>query len=304
MPPQAKKETSLKDAAFGALADIQGLIGHAAKAISHDTAGFSRTIGEAAWLLAAAWATMVIGGMLVGLALVYGLAVLVPALPVWAWFAIIGLPTVGAGVVLCISARQKLASLQPDPAEVDETADDARQTAEQLGENIESAKASINRGVESMKSAVESIKQSVDLNHQVQQRPWIMLFGAAGLGFVGGAILHSATGRADQRHPGNGRTRTGDVGPQPPERQEDPGMFAKLGDLFAPQAQLARDVAVGTIFQLARDWVRDGKKSPLSQPMKDFFDESEKKFGGRTPPPNAAKAAATNGVQEAPPPVD
>jgi len=296
MPPQEAKEMTLTEAAVSALAELQGLVRHAAKAMTYDTAGFSRTVGEAAWLLAGAWATMVVGGVLLSLGLVYGMAVLLPAVPVWAWFAIIGLPTVAVGVVLCVSARQRLASLQPDPVDMEKATEEAGQTAERLVENIESAKASINRGVESMKSTVESLEHAVDLNYQVQQRPWVMVSGAAGLGFIGGAILNSAAGRAKPRPSSNGHRGAGNMGPQQSESQDEPSILDKLGDLLAPQAQIVRDLAVGTLFTIARDFARDGFSTTATKAAQEPADESARTKEGRTPPPNTAKTASTNGA--------
>ena len=302
MSARTDKDTSLTEAAVGALADVQGLLKHAAKAITFDSAGLSRTVGEAASLLAAAWAMMVIGGVLVCMALVYGPASVLPSVPVWAWFAVVGVPTIGVGATLCLGARAKFTSLQPTSEVTTASTEDAVKMAEHLGENIESAKASIHRSFESMKATVESIEHAVDLNYQVQQRPWAMLAGAAGLGFVGGAIINSASDRTAHRNPGNGHTATGMPGPQWPSTQDEPGLFGKLGDLIAPQAQLARDIAIGALFGLARDWAREGVSKPLSQPVNDFFDQAAAKFNGRTAsqaaktPAAEAQAVATQGT--------
>ena len=297
MSPRTDKDPSLTQAAVGALADVQGLLKQAAKAMTYDTAGLSRSVTQAAGLLAAAWATMIIGGVLVCLALVYALALLLPVVPLWAWFAVVGLPTLGVGVILCASARQRLASLQPMPGTATETAEEVGQMATHLGESIESAKASISRTVDTVKSTVESIEHAVDLNYQVQQRPWAMLAGAAGLGYVGGAIIHAATDRASHRqHAANGHTPGNASDTEWTSRRDEPGLFDKLGDLIAPQAQLARDIAIGALFGLARDWAREGVSKPLSEPVNDFFDRAAKKFGGDTPPQEKKKASATNGA--------
>ena len=81
-------------------------------------------------------------------------------------------------------------------------------------------------------------------------------------------------------------------------RSNGPGIFAKLGEALAPQAELARQVAIGALFSLARDFAHDAVAKPMAQPVDDFFNDAAKKFGGRPLSPGALSSFGARAVPE------
>lgn len=264
---------------------IHRMLRRTAGLLDTDVRGISRTLSESAWRLTLAWASLVVGGTLASFAAVHALAALNPALPLWSWYGLVGLPAMVLGAVLLLSARTKLTQLQPLDEHAVEIVCEMAQIAGQLSERLESTTGTI-------KSTVESIRSATDLRQQVEKRPWAMFAGAASLGYVSGAMLvarapashppHAvAPERAGQDRAPQGATSGSSEALEPDSAPREPGILEKLGEVLAPQMELARQIAIGTIFSLVRDLARDAMPQPLEQPVDDFFNGATKKFGGR-----------------------
>lgn len=274
----------LPDAA-GPAHKIHRMLRRTAELLDTDVRGLSRTLSESAWRLTLAWASLVVGGTLASFTLVHGLAALNPALPLWCWYGLVGLPVTALGAALLVSAGTKLTQLQPLDEHAVEIVCEMAQIAGQLSDTLESTTGTI-------KSTVESIRSATDLGQQVEKRPWAMFAGAASLGYVSGAILVARTPasrpptpaapeRVGQENGPQGATPVRSGVREPDLVPREPGVLEKLGEVLAPQMELARQIAIGTIFSLVRDLARDAMPHPLEQPVDDFFNGAAKKFGGR-----------------------
>jgi len=253
----------------------------------------------------AAWALLVIGGILIAFSIVYALTVLLPTVPPWALSGVVGIGVLLIGGGLQFQARQKLEVFRPLQAHTADLANEATQVAGHFDEAITATKDALSRTTASVNEVAQTIKKSTDIHYQVDQHPWAMFAGAACLGYVGGALLNGAgrqshapmashLGHAPSHTtPSNGAITNGNA-PLPESPVEEAGLFEKFGDLLAPQATLLREIAVGTIFALARDLARDAVAKPFAQPIEDFFNDATKKFGGRPVPPGQFKAAAVS----------
>lgn len=262
----------------GILNDLQHLMRNVARFIAIDSAGLSRTVRETAGVMTLAWTAIATGGLLLGFALVHALVALYPGTPVWIGFGVVGLPVLLAGGGLFIAAQSRLESLRPLHVRAVELANETAQIAGHANDAIESTRSSIHKTVGSVQATVNSVKSATDLRHQIEMRPLAMFAGAAGLGYAGGVLLNSNTVGTPRAHPA--RAATG-KDPDTESASEEPGIFAKLGEVLAPQAELAREIAIGAIFSLVRDLARDAVAKPLEQPVDDFFNGAAKRFGGR-----------------------
>lgn len=240
----------------------------------------------------AACAVLTIGGTLVCFALIYALTALFPAMPLWAFFGAVGVAVLGVGGGLIMAARTRIAALQPLNDESAALVGEAVAVGNRVVETIESTKAAVCDTVATVTGAVASIKEATNVSHQVEKHPWVMFAGAAGLGYVGGMLIDAASGPASPRSsvpPMNGAGPADRAGVSSPagerffanESHAAPGFLGKLGDVLGPQAEVLREIAIGTLFGLARDLVRDVVSKPLEQPVDNFFNGAARNFGGR-----------------------
>ncbi len=75
--------------------------------------------------------------------------------------------------------------------------------SEAVNETVGSVKEAVHETVQTVKESVHetmhSVKEVFDIRHQAAVRPWMMMTGAVGLGFLGGLLAHRISG--DGRHP-------------------------------------------------------------------------------------------------------
>ncbi len=280
----------MSDSALGALSDTQFLLRRAARLLAYDPSSMTRAARDSAKWLALAWGVLIIGGVLVGFGVGQTLHAQFPQLPLGVWFAGLGLATLVGGGVLIGKGRGKLDALQPFQGDTAAAAAEAGQVVVRVDEAIESTKDALRRTADTLHETIASVKQATDLTYQVDQRPWTMVAGAAGVGFVGGTLLNATSARPAESHtPHAGNGSTGNLGgPHAPSH----GLFAHLGDALAPHAGLAREIAVGALFGMARDFARKGVSKSFEGPMDDFFNDAAKRYGVRPTPSGASKTAA------------
>lgn len=290
MPAPAQKTPTAYQIVIEAISETQKLFSRAAGFFSTDARRVSIEICESIQKAMGAWAALIVGGILFGTGLVQALVVYAPALPSWIGYLLTGSAVLITGAMLFAGAQTKLGSLDTLGEHATEVADDAVLIAGQVNDVVVSARESIQSGVDSVKSTVESIRHATDISYQVERRPWTMFATAAGLGFVGGTILISAPPKRASHlvHSSSAATTTPETGPAGDDTTAEyghapaeSGFVAKLGELLAPQATLARELAIGALFSLARDFAHDAVAKPMVQPVDDFFNDAARKFGGR-----------------------
>lgn len=289
MSASVQKPPTAYRIAIEAISDAQMLLKRAAGFANMDAKRLSMEMRESIRMAAGAWAALCVGGTLIGIGLVHALGALAPELPLWAGYLLTGSAALVVGAGFYSFSRARLESLEPLREQAAEIANDAVLVADQVSEAVLSTKESIQSGVDSVKSAIESARNATDINYQVEHRPWTMFIAAAGIGFVGGNLLnaHPAGPTIQAAHQGNGSAhhsaefKSAGAGGSVHSATEAPGLVAKLGGLLAPQAELARELAIGAIFSLVRDFAHDVVAKPMAQPVDDFFNDAAKKFGGR-----------------------
>jgi ElaB/YqjD/DUF883 family membrane-anchored ribosome-binding protein len=305
MSDQAPKSPPAHQIALEALADARKLVKHAAGFINQDAKRITVELRESIRLAAGSAAALAVGGILLGMGLVHALVAMQPGFPLWAGFLLVGSAMLVIGVVLYANARAQMDALEPIRKHAGVVAEEAVHVADQVNEAVVSTTETIQSGVYAVKSALDSVRHATDLNYQVKQRPWVMFATAAGVGFVGGALLNSLQSDDAVRDPA-AATGTGN-GSQPSHpsansirkaQAQGPGILSKLGEVLAPQAELARELAIGALFSLARDIAHDAVAKPMAQPVDDFFNDAARKFGGKPLAPGALNAFGSGAAPE------
>lgn len=105
---ETSREVGLRDLLAGIAGDIHSLIAQQLTLFRLELSGAYVRSREAASFVAAGLATAIAGGVLLGLMLVHGLAELAPQLGLWICYAIVGGPTMAAGLILCFVGMRRL----------------------------------------------------------------------------------------------------------------------------------------------------------------------------------------------------
>jgi ElaB/YqjD/DUF883 family membrane-anchored ribosome-binding protein len=164
------------------------------------------------------------------------------------------------------------------------TIETAKQTVEDITSNVK----------ETVQETVATVKRTFDLPYQVDQHPWGMMGGSMAAGFLAGYLLpatrrldgwgqqirRAATatdGAATQATPGylNGH-------PSEPATAGGAGQsfFNKLLDQFAPEIDRVKEVAIGTMVGLLRDWVKQALPTSLAPKVEEVMNQTTSKLGG------------------------
>ncbi len=184
--------------------------------------------------------------------------------------------------------------------QIDETRSSLTQKLEtlesQVRGTVQNARATVEETIETVKCTVEntvnSVKQTFDLPYQVRQHPWGMVGGAAGVGFVLGAVAYRLRGELGRLHPA-----TTVNGPTPvnlsdrsasgvaslsdlTNNQTQPSFLSTLLHQFDSEIGKVKEVAIGTAMALARDWVKQSVPQ-LAPHIDEIMNSATAKLGGR-----------------------
>ncbi len=106
--PETKPEVDVMELINGIIMDVQTLIRQQLALVQHEIKGeIGRAVGAGS-LVAAGLAIVLMGGGLLCVMLVHLLAALLPALPLWGCYGIVGTPVATLGSILCLVGVQRL----------------------------------------------------------------------------------------------------------------------------------------------------------------------------------------------------
>lgn len=169
-----------------------------------------------------------------------------------------------------------------------------QEASSNVKETVEAVKGAVEETVQNVKQSVtgtvDSVKETFSLNSQIQQRPWLVMAGAAGLGFVVGYALYApetergrrmATPRPRSRG-GNGSHKEHFTEPSPrPETPEESGVFHSLYETFEPEIHQLKGLAIGTLAGIVRDMISNSVPETMSDPLSGVVDTITTKLGGQ-----------------------
>jgi len=172
---------------------------------------------------------------------------------------------------------------------------------------VENVKEVVEETVETVKGSVaetvETVKKTFDLRYQVESHPWLMLGGSVAVGFVAGRLVEgmlpparAATRREALLPPATGAVQTNggeraawyqeadaprkSYAPAPAPASQGGNWLGALAEQFAPEIGKLKGVALGALFGLARDMVKQSLPGELGGRLSEMLDSVTQKVGG------------------------
>jgi len=176
--------------------------------------------------------------------------------------------------------------------------------AETVSNTVESVKDTVSAVGETASETVEAVKEAFNLSEQVRRHPWAWVGGSIVAGFVAGKLLgprgerHTqeawdfARGRGYQPRDdewqastdhGNGRNRISEPATTA-ESDTTSGLGSMLGGVtkhFGPEINKLKELALGTLFGVARDMISRSLPQSLQEQVTHLFNDFTEKAGGK-----------------------
>jgi hypothetical protein len=202
--------------------------------------------------------------------------------------------------------------------EIDQTRADLTEKLEtlenQVRETVASATENVGETIENVTSTVQEtvdqVKRTFDLRYQVQERPWTMVSGAVVAGLVVGAVVArqnrgSAWGPPPPANHGYGGLRPAHgelatsggrqaLAPEPAQ----PSFLGGLAHQFEPEMEKVKELAIGLVAGLIRDWVKQAVPA-FRQQIDEVMNSATTKLGGE-PAQGPVFGASSGGAELAP----
>ena len=163
--------------------------------------------------------------------------------------------------------------------------------SESVGNVKEAVETTVQAVQESVRDAVESVKDAFDLRAQVAAHPWIVMGGAAALGFLGGCLTRNSASRQQATAPEQSSastSRSSDIEhvgaaaePVPTSSPRHPSWTAQLEEVFGEELKQVKGLALGTLMSLARDLVVKAAPPQMASQLSELADNLTVKLGGQ-----------------------
>ncbi len=182
--------------------------------------------------------------------------------------------------------NQVLATVQNARQTVEGTIENVRETVEETIENVKS----------SVENTVDSVKETFDVRRQVERHPWAAVGCSFAAGFAVGTLLESRRGPLfgpsgwvdrmgeGSRYPATYREpehrRAAEAPRQELTRQPSgPSWFDRLLTQFQPEIDRAKEMAIGALMGVARDYAK-ANLPMLSPQIDELMNRVTEKVGG------------------------
>jgi len=172
-----------------------------------------------------------------------------------------------------------------------------KDTTEAVEETVEAVKDAVEETVGAVKGTVtetvetvkESVKETFDLKHQFAERPWMMLGGAAVLGYLGERLLEG--GRAShpaaskgwapiEGHNGRPEERIRPPGPAP----SGPSLWDKAFVALAPAIEKLEGLAIGATTAVVGKMVLEAAPEAMRGDLEGVLNDITTALGGKPIP--------------------
>jgi ElaB/YqjD/DUF883 family membrane-anchored ribosome-binding protein len=172
-----------------------------------------------------------------------------------------------------------------------------KETTDAVGETVEAVKDAVENTVDTVKETVsetvesvkESVKETFDLKHQFEHHPWMMLGGAAFLGYLGERLL--ANGRASRPATSNGWAPIEGHNGRPEERARTPepqrggpSLWDRAFEALAPAITKLESVAIGAATAVVGKMVLEAAPEALRGDLEGVINEITTALGGKPIP--------------------
>jgi len=159
---------------------------------------------------------------------------------------------------------------------VQKTTDAVVDVAETVSETVTDAK-------EAVAETVKKTERFFDLGRQVNKHPWAVMGGAVAAGFAASVLL-SRTGRTIEEAVETSLPRREEesypLRQQTMEREEPPSWLGSLMQMFAPQLDELKNLAIAASVGVVRDMVTKSLPAPAQPQVKEMIDNVTTKLGG------------------------
>jgi len=189
------------------------------------------------------------------------------------------------------SLTEKLEALEEQVAStVRSTTDAVTGTAEAVKEAVEETVGSVKGSVE---ETVETVKETFDLRHQMEARPWLMLGGAAALGYLAGCLFSSGSSlssSASRFVPSTGYTPSTGYGPATGTGSSNwagaaerlgSGVMDRLGTAFKPALENLESLAIGAATSAIGEMLVNAAPEALRSELKPMLEQFTTALGGK-----------------------
>jgi ElaB/YqjD/DUF883 family membrane-anchored ribosome-binding protein len=166
---------------------------------------------------------------------------------------------------------------------------------EAVEDTVHTMKDTVQGTVESVKETVnetvDTVKTTFDLQHQFEERPWLMLGGAVVVGYLAGSLLPRAAGSQTssngwaplQGHHGQPEERPRPV-EAPQARSSEPSLWDKALDAFGPAISKIEGLAIGAATGVIGKMILNAAPDALRGQLGDVITDLTKGLGGKPQP--------------------
>jgi ElaB/YqjD/DUF883 family membrane-anchored ribosome-binding protein len=200
------------------------------------------------------------------------------------------------------TVTEAVSSVTETVGNVTETVEGTVQSvAETLSGTVESVKETVASVGEKASETVEAVKDAFNLSEQIRRRPWLWVGGSVAVGFAAGkffaprathftpqaeSFVHGTgyyPSHEEEERPmtGNGRHWGEEQAAPTSERSEGPSMLSGLAQQFAPELNRLKELALGTLFGVARDMIVEAVPEPLKDQLQSLVNDFTEKVGGK-----------------------
>jgi hypothetical protein len=170
-----------------------------------------------------------------------------------------------------------------------------RDTVQEVGSLMRDTVQGVREG---MRETMSTVRDGLDVSRHVQRHPWLMLGGSVFAGFLGerllerveeGSLAHYGAlpaGRA-QRLPPSFEGEQARLVREPAPARPGPSFLQSLTDLFGPEIDKLKRLAVGTAIGLMRDRLRESVPPQFQSDLTSLLDRVTVKLGGEPTPPGS-----------------
>jgi hypothetical protein len=160
--------------------------------------------------------------------------------------------------------------------------DKVQQATSSVAETVESVSEAVDNVKESVSETVDAVKNSFDLNWHAEHHPWLLLGGAALLGFVGGRMLRGPdrpreTRRQREYYPPSPPSAPPRLTAEEKPKEQSPGLL----DRFSEEVSSLKKIGIGMAMGVLREVVAHAVPNALGPPVAQVINNVTEKLGGQ-----------------------
>jgi len=198
--------------------------------------------------------------------------------------------------------QQVVSTVQSITTPVTETVETVKKAVEDTVDAVrETVQSTVSTVTDAAQQTVDSVKETFNLPRQVERHPWLMMAGAAVVGYIGGRLLLPANTGSSGRPTTSGSPFPDSMNrmaaaPEPPRHNghhdgskaetresesSDDGWFSGLADVFGSEINQLKALGIGALVGVVRDLVTQNLGGEMGSRLKDWLNKVTEKMGGK-----------------------